>query len=344
MKKFRVLCLALLGAMFGLTSCDAPAFMYKIPGLNKLLLEKQESQKDEKKDEDNKPSGDQSGDQGGQDGGETQPQVGDPATFDFTKITETSGQVGAYSFTTALGTNPSNALPAYNADKQELRLYIGNTITFTSNALITSIVFDANTCTHSNANGTLSADKGSLNQFTWTGSATSVTFSVASGKQVHINEIKINSGSSQDGGDTEERSEQFLELKELILDIACDLYQCEESEITFADEESSAANSADVTFRDTEDLVYVSLYGYSESGTLAENVEYLETYLPNGAEKDADLSDEGDGYVDYYYDAGDLYYSIYAYDDEYNGAAIVVFYIDIVLEAHLTAYFAYLAE
>lgn len=206
MKKFKVFSLVLLGSMLGLASCNAPDFMYKIPGLNKLLTEKQEAQKEEKKDEDNKPSGDQGGQQGGDQGGNQggnqggdqggggQQQVGEGATFDFSVLKATSGTQKSYSFTSDVGTNPNNVDPAYNADKQELRLYIGNTITFTATATITSIVFDANTCDHSNANGTLAADKGTLNGFTWSGSATEVTFNVNSGKQVHINKIDINGG------------------------------------------------------------------------------------------------------------------------------------------------------
>ena len=207
MKKFKVFGLVLIGSLLGLASCNAPDFMYKIPGINKLLPDKQESQKEEKKDDENKPSGDQGGNQGGDQGGEGggqqgggdqggegQQQVVEGATFDFTVLKGTSGTQKSYSFTTAVGTNSNNVEPAYNDDKQELRLYIGNTITFTGTSTITSIVFDANTCDHSNANGTLQADRGTLNGFTWSGSATEVTFNVNSGKQVHINKIDINGG------------------------------------------------------------------------------------------------------------------------------------------------------
>ena len=209
MKKFKVFCLVLLGSLLGLASCNAPDFMYKIPGINKLLPDKKETQKEEKKDEENKPAGDQSSEQGGDQGGQqsggdqgggdqggggSQQQSGEGATFDFSVLKDTSGTQKSYSFATTIGTNSNNAKPAYNADKQELRLYIGNTITFTGTATITSIVFDANTCDHSNANGTLAVDKGTLNGFTWSGSATEVTFNVNSGKQVHINKIDINGG------------------------------------------------------------------------------------------------------------------------------------------------------
>ena len=212
MKKVKVFSLVLLGSIFGLTSCELPEFAAKIPGLSNLVKKEENTQKEEKHDEEQKPSGEEGGNQqqsGNQQGGNEQggnqqggggsqgggeQQAGEGATFDFSVLTDTNGIQKSYSFTTAVGTNPNNVPPAYNADKQELRLYIGNTITITGTALMTSIVFDANTCDHSNANGTLEADKGTLNSFSWTGSATEVTFTVNSGKQVHINKIDINGG------------------------------------------------------------------------------------------------------------------------------------------------------
>ena len=72
MKKIKVYSLVLLGAIFGLTSCDLPDFLYKIPGVSSLLPAK-EDQKEEKNDSEEKPSGeDQQGqDQGGEQGGES---------------------------------------------------------------------------------------------------------------------------------------------------------------------------------------------------------------------------------------------------------------------------------
>ena len=206
MKKFKVFGLILLGSIFGLTSCELPEFAAKIPVLSNLVKKEESKEKEEKHDEEQKPSSgegenqqggnEQSGQQGGggsQGGGEQQ-QAGEGATFDFSVLKDTTGSQKSYSFTTETGTNPNNVAPAYNADKQELRLYIGNTITISGTALMTSIVFEANTCDHSNANGTLVADKGTLNSFSWSGSANEVTFNVNSGKQVHINKIDINGG------------------------------------------------------------------------------------------------------------------------------------------------------
>lgn len=126
-------------------------------------------------------------------------------TFDFTEISDPkSYEIGGFAYETAVGTNPNKQAPQYNTDKAELRLYIGNTITFTSEEPMTSIFFDANTCGESKANGTLSCDVGEVEEvdggFYWEGEATEVTFSVDSGKQVHINAIDINGGGGGGGG------------------------------------------------------------------------------------------------------------------------------------------------
>ena len=134
------------------------------------------------------------GGNGGQQGGGESQTAAEGATIDFSVCQETAATIGAYSFTTAVGTNSSKQAPQWNANKNELRLYIGNTLTITSTGLITSIEFDANTCGESKADGTLTANPGSLTEFSWTGSANSVTFTVNEGKQVHIHKIDLNGG------------------------------------------------------------------------------------------------------------------------------------------------------
>ena len=121
--------------------------------------------------------------------------IGNGAFFDFkNSITDTSGEIDGFSFSTALGTNPNSAVPAYNANKKELRLYIGNTLTIEGPSLTS--IFIASTCTESKNDGTLTCDTGTLTSVTggyqWTGNATSVTFTVATGKQFHIDSISIN--------------------------------------------------------------------------------------------------------------------------------------------------------
>ena len=142
----------------------------------------------------NEQGGNQGGEGGGQQGGGGSQTAAEGATIDFSVCQDTTATVGAYSFTTAVGTNSNNQAPQWNANKNELRLYIGNTLTISSSDLITSIVFDANTCGESKADGTLVASPGTLAKFSWTGSANSVTFTVDSGKQVHINKIDLNGG------------------------------------------------------------------------------------------------------------------------------------------------------
>lgn len=147
--------------------------------------------------------GQHSGDEGGGSGsGGGGGQQASTVVLDFSKIKDVSGKVGSVSYTTDIGSGQS--APAYNDGKQELRLYIGNTITF-SGATFTSIEFDANGCGETKATGTLSASTGSLSGFKWTGNASSVKFTVNGGKQVHINSITIKTngaggGSGDEGG------------------------------------------------------------------------------------------------------------------------------------------------
>ena len=116
-------------------------------------------------------------------------------TVDFSEYTETSGETDSFAFVTDVGTNSNKQGAQYNEDSKELRLYIGNTLTISSSEEMTEIFFDANTCTHAKADGTLSASVGTIEEvdggFYWTGSATEVTFTVDSGKQVHINSFTV---------------------------------------------------------------------------------------------------------------------------------------------------------
>lgn len=130
---------------------------------------------------------------------------GDGVTFDFSELTLVNGTIGSFSYTSNKGSNSTP--PAYNDNKQELRLYVNNTITITSTGEpITSIYFNANTCGESKADGVLSCDVGEMVEvddgFYWEGNAISVTFTVSSGKQVHINYIDVKGGGISGGGGT----------------------------------------------------------------------------------------------------------------------------------------------
>ena len=219
MRKTKFISVLLLGSVFGLSSCTLPDFMAKIPGLSKLASQQKE-EKEEEQTNNQQQGGQQSGgeqggsqqgggsqgggEQGGgsQGGGQQSTEEAAAVVIDFSEFTATEGTFGETSFSTALGSNTNKAAPAYNADKSELRLYIGNTLTITSTKLITSVVFDANNCGESKADGKLVANVGTLTSFSWTGSTNSVTFTVDSGRQVHIAEIDINGG-GEGGGTTQ---------------------------------------------------------------------------------------------------------------------------------------------
>ena len=217
MKKSKILFLLPFAGLL-LSGCSFNEVLAKVG----ISIGNKQEEKPEKEDNDNggnqqgqnqQGEGENGGNHNGGNGGNgenggNQQQAGDPVTFDFSVIQTTSGQEGGYSFTTAVGTNSSNQAPQWNERSLELRLYIGNTLTITGSGAMTSIVFDANTCGESKADGTLSASKGSLNAFSWSGSETEVTFTVDSGKQVHINKIDINGG-AEGGGTTIDVLDEF---------------------------------------------------------------------------------------------------------------------------------------
>ena len=187
------------------------------------------------------------------------------ATFDFTEITTTSGEIEPFAFTTDVGTNSNNQAAQHNADKKELRLYIGNTMTITADGCnMYTILINANNCGESKADGTLSCDVGTLTAvddgFLWEGEANEVTFTVNSGKQVHINSIVINDGSSGGGSTTENET-----LETILLEISYYVYESESNEFKY----------------DSDDQAYylVVNWGSTESYTLQTAVEDAITYL-----------------------------------------------------------------
>lgn len=393
MKKVKVFGLLLLGSLFGLTSCDAPAFMYKIPGLNKLLPAQQEQekqeleeQKEEKKDEEAQPSGDEGGNDGGNEGDQDQPSGGDdggetPVEQVFTDVLtrESTGLKNGASDYTLWTYSPKTSSATYKGrsaatrDSIQLRAKSSDSgiVSTKSGGKIKSVqvswqsdtqsdrvlqVYGSNTA-YSSPEDLFGSNSGTLlGEIAKSGSSTSLEISGSyqyvgvrsKADAMYLSSITFEwlgtaSGDQggdeggDEGGETQEGSALFNELKEEIYSIACDLFNCEESELIIADDDSSEASQADITYRDTADLVFVSLYGEFDNSTLAETVEYLEYYLPDGYEKDTDLSDESSAYVDNYYDAGELYYSIYVGLDDTS----TFFYFDIFPEAHLDAYFEY---
>ena len=230
------------------------------------------------------------------------------ATFDFSELSETSGSMNGFSFTTAKAGGQSE--PAYNDGKAELRLYANNTITFTSEEPMTEIFFDANTCGESKATATfVSASTGSVSEvdggFLWEGNATEVTLTVSGSGQIHINLIDINGGGSGGGGGGETS------------DLAA-----------FADEVS------EVIFGEAGCLEYDSDYDeywcayYSEQSTLMDACKEIcdllaEVYDQYQAPTAG--SDEDGDYVDACYGEGD--YEIYVVTYEVDGD--IVFQIEV---------------
>ena len=85
------------------------------------------------------------------------------------------------------GTNGGGNNPKYYSNGNAMRIYAGNTITFTAEGAITSIVLNVSSGSASD----LSANLGSYNNGTWTGNANTVTFTHTGSAQIRITNISI---------------------------------------------------------------------------------------------------------------------------------------------------------
>ena len=96
--------------------------------------------------------------------------------------------IGDVTLNGALGNNTNSNTPKYYTSGTAVRIYFGNTITFTCGEEISSITF-----TFSQGSGAnLSASVGTLNENTWTGSANSITFTnTQTSGQIRISTVSV---------------------------------------------------------------------------------------------------------------------------------------------------------
>ena len=261
-------------------------------------------------------SGGSGGGGGGSEGGEGSGggggggQVTGDTVIDFSKTNLTSGTVNGITYTTDVGSNSSKQAAQYNADKKELRLYIGNTITFTG-ATFTSILFDANGCGETKADGKLSSNVGSMSGFNWSGNASSVTFTVSSGKQVHINAIAFNGtggGGSGEGGGGGSEDVDAVEA------VAAHMAE---------------ALLGDATAYEYEDGSYYVDYYDDDSASITAAAEYALSKCPNGfsvyEEVDEYDDDEGGTFAYGSYDDGvSIAIDVYSWEDDEGDICVEV--------------------
>ena len=205
---------------------------------------------------------------------------GEGATFDFSEMSGTEGEMNGISFTTSKAKGQSD--PAYNDSKMELRLYANNTITFECESGLTDIFFDANTCGESKATGSfVSASTGTVSEvdggFLWEGDATSVTLTVSGSGQIHINAIEVNGGGEGgQGGGISSGFEAMLDEIESIYDITLlydssdDSYYSEEpvcssSSKTLLEVVTEAANKVPEEFSVEYDAPYLDYWDEEET-------------------------------------------------------------------------------
>ena len=98
--------------------------------------------------------------------------------------------IGSVTLNSAKGSNSNGNTPKYYSSGYEMRVYAGNTFTFTSDTEITTI----NLTLSSGSSTDYSATPGTLNGTSWSGSATSVTFTNNGTSQVKIKSISVTYG------------------------------------------------------------------------------------------------------------------------------------------------------
>lgn len=134
--------------------------------------------------------GGDSGDEGGDEGGGGGTVIEGAVVIDFASVSNTSGTVNGIQFSSSKAEGQSE--PAYRPTEKELRLYAKNTITI-SGSQMSQIVFDS-TCTNckSYTKGSIaSVSTGKISGNTWTGSASSVTFTISASGQFHVHSIQV---------------------------------------------------------------------------------------------------------------------------------------------------------
>ena len=95
--------------------------------------------------------------------------------------------IGSVALNGDAGTNSGGNNPKYYSTGNAMRIYAGNTITFTASSAITSIVFTVS----SGSGSDLSESTGSYEDNTWTGSSNSVTFTHTGSSQIRTTKISV---------------------------------------------------------------------------------------------------------------------------------------------------------
>lgn len=181
------------------------------------------------------------------------------------------------------GNTQSTGIPKYYESSSDLRLYALNTLTLSAKE-ITKIEF---TCTFKE-NQTMTPSVGTLADTVWTGSASSVTFTLGSKGQVRITELKVTGTFSGEGGVTPIDPGDERTVADVAGDIATNL----------------GFTSSDIEWNQEDAYIGCVLDGATSlEEACIEAIYYLPDYLVESRAPAAGKWDEGDdGYFAYYVD------------------------------------------
>ena len=337
MKKIKVFSLVLLGAIFGLTSCDLPDFLYKIPGVSNLLPAKEEK-KEEKNSEEGKPSEDgQKTDDGTKPSGDgTKPSGDDTTPTETTKevsfTLKSADSVSSSGVTVEFAKGQGTNAPAWYDNG--LRLYAKNTLTLTSQTNMKKIEFDWEK-QGSKAFAQATASTGSYShpsaagKGTWTGSTKSVVFTLGSEGQLQLNTFKVtivddgNLPEDTTGGDDDVVHTAAQIASDINANLAADGYDLE---LTYYNETEFTGYYLGISLEESTDDSEENLS--TAAYTLASYLpEYISMTFSGYFEEDGDDPAEYDMYFENedgsvcidifgYLEDGDLCAEIQVYDAE----------------------------
>ena len=248
----------------------------------------------------------------------------------------------------------SSSNPPISDNTGTARMYANHTLTVSSSSgKLAKLEFtkgDYGTKTEA----TITPSTGSYSNYVWTGEASEIVFTVGDSGQWRFSQIKFTfvegggsgesgqgegEGGSGEGGQTVvEESETLLAMKALITPIAADLFEIDESEVTYS--EYDGEEYTDIYTHDESELTFVYLPSYTEeSDVTPENiVSLLESYLPEGAVLDEEETYEEEGYYDRWYVVGDYYYTVYVCDYSDEEGTYIVFGLSILLKSQSEAF------
>lgn len=166
-----------------------------------------------------------------------------------------------------------------------------------------------------------------------------------------------NEQSEENGNEASKEDDTFSlsnfsleEMKNIIAKLAAEYYECDESELEFADYEDDSEDAcyADIKWFDTSDLKFVLFSSWDFDFNAVGLMDFFIDLLPEKAELDNSISkiiDDEDGlYYDYFYKVGIYYIDFFILDDSEDDDYFLMFSMYIFPQLQYEAFDTYFAD